>query len=313
MAEKCLVSNIQRYSTNDGPGIRSLVILMGCNMKCFWCHNPETLSGKNVIYWRAVSCVQCGLCLESCPRDAIRPPIPVEESRMEGSTYYKIDKSKCDNCMKCVEACHFGALEPAAKLMTTGDVIDEVMRDELFYKNSGGGMTIGGGEPTVHPRFLMELLKKGKEKGLHICLDTNGAASWKIYEETLPYVDIYLVDIKNMDSEIHRRGTGVGNEDVLESIRRLSAAGATIYARVPVIYDFNDFDENFDKIGKFLKSLPNPVAEVDLLPFHNYCQNKYRWLGIDWPLEEEEAMENIECEEFKEIIETYVDKCTIGG
>jgi len=197
--------------------------------------------------------------------------------------------------------------------MTVDEVLDEVIRDEPFYKNSGGGMTVGGGEPTVHPEFLVELLRKGKEMGLHICLDTNGIASWEIYEKTLPFVDIYLVDIKNMDSEEHIRGTGAGNEKVLENIRKLSEAGAAIRIRVPVIYDFNDFDENFEKMGEFLKSLPNPVEGVDLLPFHNWCQDKYDWLGIDWPLEDEEAMDPIEVEDFKKIMESYEINCIIGG
>lgn len=313
MAEKCLVARIQRWATNDGPGIRTLVLLTGCNMKCFWCHNPETITGKNLVYWKAQLCVQCGLCLDSCPKGAILPPIPVEEARMEGSTYHKIDRTKCDNCLKCVEACSYEALEPIGNVLTTDDVIDEVIRDEPFYKHSGGGMTVGGGEPTVHPKFLLELLKKGKEKGLHICLDTNGIASWEIYEKTLPFVDIYLLDIKNMDNEEHIRGTGAGNEKVLENIRRLSEAGATMHIRVPVIYDFDDFDENFEMMGEFLASLPNPVKSVDILPFHNWCQNKYRWLGIDWPLEDEEAMDPMEVEGFLEILKSYKINCTIGG
>jgi glycerol dehydratase, cobalamin-independent, small subunit (EC 4.2.1.30) len=313
MVEKCLVAKIQRWAINDGPGIRTLVLLMGCNMKCFWCHNPETISGKNTIYWKKMLCVQCGLCVESCPKKAIYPPIPVEEAREDGSVYHKIDRTLCDNCMKCVDACMHNALESVGKLMTADEVLDEVIRDEPFYKTSGGGMTVGGGEPTVHPEFLVELLRKGKEKGLHICLDTNGIASWKVYEATLPFVNIYLVDIKNMDSKIHAEGTGVGNERVLENIEKLSTAGASIHIRVPVIYDFNDFDENFEKMGKFLASLPNPVECVDLLPFHNWCQDKYSWLGIDWPLADEEAMDPIEVEDFHKILKSYGINCTIGG
>jgi pyruvate formate lyase activating enzyme len=313
MSEKCLVANIQRFSTNDGPGIRTLVILMGCNLKCLWCHNPETISGKNDIYWKSSQCVQCGLCVEHCPKDAIYPPVPIEESRAEGSTYHKIDRTKCDACMKCVESCIYDALLPSGKLLTIDDIIDEVIRDEPFYKNSGGGMTIGGGEPTMHPQFLMKLLKKGKENNLHICLDTNCLASWTIYEKTIPYVDMYLVDMKNMDSSKHAVATGAGNEKILENVKKLSAAGCSIRLRVPVIYDFNDNNENFEQLASFIKNLPNPVDGVDLLPFHNWCQNKYRWLGINWPLEDEESMDIMEVEDFQKIIESNGIKCTTGG
>ncbi len=313
MAEKCLIANIQRFSVHDGPGIRTLVIGVGCNLKCKWCHNPETIPMKNSVYWKSALCVQCGLCIESCPEEAILPPIPVQEARTEGSTYHKIDRSKCTGCLECVETCKFDALVPAAEIKTVDEVLEEVMRDELFYKNSGGGMTLGGGEPTMHPEFMMELLQKAKEKGLHVCLDTNGTAPWGVYEKTLPFVDIYLVDMKNMDSERHKLGTGAGNEKILKNIRKLSESGANIYIRVPVLYDYNDSDENFEQMGKFLKELPKSVLEVDVLPFHNWCQNKYDWLGIYWPLAEEESMDPIECEEFKEIIESYGIKCTIGG
>ena len=252
-------------------------------------------------------------CLEHCPKDAILPPVPIEEARADGSTYHKIDRELCDDCMECVEACIYDALVPAGKLLTIDEVLDEVERDEPFYKNSGGGMTVGGGEPTMHPDFLMELLKQGKERKLHICLDTNCASSWKIYEKTLPYVDMYLVDMKNMDTNMHKKGTAAGNEKILENIKKLSAAGAKIRIRVPVLYDFNDNDENFEKMAKFLNDLPNPVDCVDLLPFHNWCQDKYKWLGMDWPLEEEESMDKMEVEDFYKIIDSHGIPCTIGG
>ncbi|MBL0700926.1 MAG: glycyl-radical enzyme activating protein [Desulfosarcina sp.] len=313
MTEKCLITNMQRFSTNDGPGIRTLVLCVGCNLKCKWCHNPETIPMHNTVFWKSALCVQCGLCIESCPEEAIRPPIPVEEARAEESAYHKIERSKCTDCMKCVEVCDFDALAPVGKMLTVDEVLDEVMRDKLFYKNSGGGLTLGGGEPTMHPKFMLELFQKAKEEGLHICLDTNGTAPWKVYEQTLPFVDFYLVDMKNMDTELHKLGTGAGNEKILENIKKLSEVGAKIIIRVPVMYDYNDTAENFEQMGEFLKGLPNPVHRLDLLPFHNWCQNKYNWMGIYWPLIEEENMDPIECEDFKEILETYGINCTIGG
>jgi len=311
--DQTLISNVQRYSVNDGPGIRTNVFIMGCPLRCAWCHNPENIHASVDVYWKRTLCKQCGLCFSVCPKDAILPPVPVDEAMEDDSTYHKIDRAKCDKCMKCVEVCPYSALSKVGDTVSVKEVLDEVERDAPFYANSGGGMTVTGGEPTTQPEYLLELLEKGKERGLHICLDTSGYSSWDVLEKTMKYVDMYLYDLKHMDTEEHKRMTGVGNELVLENLRKLSEANQTIRIRVPVVPDFNDSLKNMREMAEFLVKLPNPVQGVDLLPFHNWCQDKYRWLDLDWSLRDLESMDPSELEDQKELIESYGLQCTIGG
>ena len=307
-----LITNIQRYSVNDGPGIRTNVFIKGCPLNCAWCHNPEGLSFETEIYWKRSLCVQCGKCMTVCPLDAVYPPIPPEEAK-ESETYYKINKKKCNKCMKCVEICPYEALSIVGEDKTIEAVIDEVKRDFPFYLNSGGGITVTGGEPTTAPEYVLELLQEAKKNGLHVCLDTSGYCDWSILEKFSPYVDIFLYDLKHMDSGEHYRMTGVKNEIILENLYKLSKLDKDIRIRVPVIPDFNDSKKNIQDMTTFLKSLPNPVQGVDLLPFHNWCQEKYHWLGKKWSMLEVESIDPFEVEPLRNIIEAEGIKTTIGG
>ncbi len=313
MEEKGLITSIQRFSVNDGPGIRTNVFLKGCPLHCEWCHNPECISPHLQIYWKRMLCEQCGLCLSVCPQDAINPPIPVDEARSDESTYHKIIREKCNNCMKCVEVCPYEALSVAGKYVTVAEVIDEVERDALFYANSGGGMTVSGGEPTVQPGFVRELLKQARGKGIHTCLDTSGHCSWDVLEDLMEYVDMFLYDLKHLDPAEHKRKTGVGNELILENLKKLSAAKKDIRIRIPLIPGYNDHPEYMKSVALFLKDLPYPVNGIDLLPFHNWCQDKYRWLGIKWSLEDLEATDPAEVEPLKDLLDAYGFNTTIGG
>lgn len=307
-----LVTNTQRFSVNDGPGIRTNVFIKGCHLYCSWCHNPECINPSVGIYWKRTLCQQCGTCLTVCPREAVHPPIPVEEAR-ESDTYYKIDLQKCDKCMKCVEACPYGALTKVGEPLSIEEMLNEVERDFPFYVNSGGGLTVTGGEPADQPEYVLELLKKGKERGLHICLDTSGHCPWDVLEGMLDYVDIFLYDLKQLDTNKHKKATGVGNELILANLKRLLGAGATVWIRIPVIPGFNDSPEYIESVAQFLKGLSPPVERVDLLPFHNYCQEKYRWLGLDWKFGETESLDQSEVEPLKDILESHGIPTTIGG
>ncbi len=282
MKERVLITDIAKFSLNDGPGFRTNVFIKGCSMKCEWCHNPETIAGYPEIYWKRRLCVQCGACLEVCPRDAINPPIEPELSNCEGSTYQKINRAKCDNCMKCVDACLYKALEVVGKPMSISEILDVVEQDKPFYESSGGGMTLSGGEPTLHAAFALELLKEAKKREIHVCLDTNGYCDFSILEEFAKYTDIFLFDLKHLDPVKHLEKTGVRNEIILKNLELLCKTDSDIWLRIPVVPGFNDSIEFHTQASAFLASLPRHVNRVDLIPFHNYCQDKYSWLGKDW-------------------------------
>ncbi|MDA3897787.1 MAG: glycyl-radical enzyme activating protein [Desulfobacteraceae bacterium] len=291
MKNQVLVSDIQKFAANDGPGFRTLVFLKGCPLQCTWCHNPETKASTPEIYWKSRLCVQCGACLEVCPNNAILPPTPPHVARSKDSTYHKIVRDRCDGCMACVDACQYDALTVAGKSITVDEILDEVEKDRPFYNNSGGGLTLSGGEPTFHADFAMQILKSAKERGIHVCLDTNGFCEWEVLRKMVETVDIVLFDLKHMDSAIHKQYTGVGNEKILDNLRRLLEIGADTWVRIPVIPGFNDSKAFHECASEFLSNIKGQISRVDLLPFHNWCQDKYRWLGIDWALKDTEAIE----------------------
>jgi pyruvate formate lyase activating enzyme len=313
MEGQVLITDIQKFAVNDGPGFRTNVFLKGCPMKCLWCHNPETIAPDPEIYWKNRLCHQCGLCLDVCPNNAINPPISPEESQNGTVAYHKIIRERCDRCMKCVDACPYNALTIVGKPMSVIEIIDEVEKDRPFYDNSGGGMTLSRGEPTAHPEISAKLLKEAKKRGLHTCLDTNGFCSWETLEKLIVDVDVILYDIKHLDPEIHKKATGVTNDIVLRNLESLAKTGKEIWIRIPVIPGFNDSMEFHAQASQYIAGLEGKITRVDLIPFHNYCQDKYNWLGLDWSLKHEEAIEP----SFLEILaDFYREKglpTTIGG
>jgi pyruvate formate lyase activating enzyme len=282
-------------------------------MRCAWCHNPETVAPYPELYWKRRLCTQCGKCLDACPRDAIEPPILPEEALDGESAYHKIIRSRCDRCLKCVEACLYQALEIVGRPMSAEEILAEALQDKPFYDNSGGGLTLSGGEPTAHADFTLRLLRRAREMGLHTCLDTSGFCEWEVLREIARSADIVLYDLKHLDPEQHRQKTGADNRLILGNLARLAETGREIWIRIPVIPDFNDSLEFHARAAAFLAALPGRVERVDLLPFHNWCQDKYGWLGVDWELREAESLDPI----FLEIpAESYREKglaVTIGG
>lgn len=313
MEDQVLVTDIQRFSVNDGPGFRTNVYLKGCPLRCTWCHNPETLATWPEIYWKRRLCVQCGKCLDACPRDAIVPPIDPEAAQSEDSGYYKILLDRCDRCMRCVDACLYDALEVAGRPLSVQEILEEVERDKPFYENSGGGMTLSGGEPTLHPRFAGELLAGARARGIHTCLDTNGYCEWDVLLGLSRLADIVLFDLKHMDPVEHKKGTGVENGLILQNLSRLSETGSELWVRIPVIPGFNDSIGLHEQASAFLAGLPGGIARVDLLPYHNWCQDKYGWLGRDWRLRETESLDPVFLEIHAEVYRARGLKTTIGG
>ena len=313
MSEGVLITQIQKFAVNDGPGFRTNVFLKGCNLRCKWCHNPETQSLTKELYWKRRLCVQCGACLDVCPNDAINPPIAPEEAQSEGSTYHKVIFECCDYCMKCVDACKFGALEIVGNQMSVDEVLDEVEQDRPFYDNSGGGMTISGGDPLVHLEFTHMLLDGANNRGLHICVDTAGHCPWSDLEGVVKKADIILYDLKHLDSSEHERMTGVPNELILENLSKLVGSGVKVWLRIPVIPEFSDSYEYHERVSEFLLGLPGSLERIDLLAFHNWCQDKYDWLGLDWDMGRYESIDPAEIEPFIEIYEGKGLRATLGG
>lgn len=302
-----LITNIQRFSINDGPGVRTTVFFKGCPLKCPWCHNPETINPDAEFFYVKEKCVRCGQCAEVCPVGAITPPGPNGE-------YPVRDREKCNLCLKCVEVCPAGALVRVGNRLTIDEVMKEVKSDEVFYKSSGGGMTISGGEVLMHPEFATELLKEAKDFFIHTCIDTSGYAEWEDVEKVLRYVDMVLLDIKHMDDELHKKATGVSNGLILNNARKMASKGVKIRIRVPIIPGFNDTDENIERVAIFAKELGASVVGVDIMPYHNWAERKYEQLDREYLLKGMPALTSEEVEDFVEIFKKHgFGDVTIGG
>lgn len=262
------VTNIQRYSVNDGYGIRTIVFLAGCSMRCAWCQNPETMrAGEPVVMFTGDSCGGCGACLPACPNGAIR----------QNGKGLVFDRSLCTSCFACVDVCYFGARKTSAKEMTPDEAFAEVMKDAAFYRRSGGGLTLSGGEPLLQPAFCRELLRRTKEAGFHTAMETAGNVSRQSLAAVVPHTDLFLYDVKLLDEAKHRKATGVSNKAVIANLEFLVETGIETIVRIPLIPDVNDGEE-FDRIADFVASHPG-LGELHILPYHTLGVSKYEQLG----------------------------------
>jgi pyruvate formate lyase activating enzyme len=262
-----LVFDIQRFSVHDGPGIRTTVFLKGCRLDCPWCSNPESKSSYLSLMVREIKCRRCGSCEDSCPEGAIT--LSEDEGR-------KIDWARCNRCLRCVDACKYGSLNACGRYMQVEEVVSEVVADRVFYETSNGGVTFSGGEALLQIPFLRSLLAACKDERLHTVLDTSGCAPWQEMESVLRFVDLVLYDVKHLDPLEHRRMMGVGNELILENLRRAAKTNAT-WLRVPLIAGFNDSEEHIRSVIRLAKEVG--AQKLSLLPYHEGGESKSRQIG----------------------------------
>lgn len=272
---KGLVSRIQRFSTGDGPGIRSTVFLKGCNLACAWCHNAELMARENELRFTESNCAECRTCVRVCPNGAWT---------LDESGERAFDPSRCEVCGTCAASCSYDAVGTVARWTEAGEVLETLLRDREYYRNSGGGITASGGEPLLQHRFVREVFEGARAASVHTTLDTAGCVSWRHFEELLPVTDLFLLDLKSMDSEIHLQWTGVPNELILENARRLAEAGVDLLVRIPVVPGVNDGDGHMLRCAEFLAGLAR-LRAVELLPYHDLGVGKMKLLHRPLPQE----------------------------
>jgi len=269
-----LVFNVQRFSTEDGPGIRTTVFLKGCPLHCAWCHNPEGLRPNPDLVWYDTRCVGAKECIQVCAEKALT---------LTGAGM-QINREKCTVCGACVEACPSGALETIGRRWTPEEMMEELLSDQVFYETSDGGVTFSGGEPMLQLDFLRQVFPLCRDAGLHVALDTCGAVPWEKFESVLPWVNLALYDLKIIDRTRHRAATGIINDDVLENARQLSAHGVPMWIRTPVIPGYTDDQENILAIAGFIRDALPTVQRWDLLAYTDLGRPKYHRLDRKYPL-----------------------------
>jgi pyruvate formate lyase activating enzyme len=299
--EKGLVFNIQQFSVHDGPGIRTTVFMKGCPLHCLWCSNPESQNIFPDLMVRDIRCKGCGACVEVCPQGAVT--ITLEQGR-------KIDRGRCNRCLLCVPVCIYRSLNSCGTYMDVGEVMGEVLKDRLFYKNSGGGVTLSGGEVLLQDRFVGQLLEQCKREGLHTALDTSGYGSWEILAALLPFVDLLLFDLKHLDSSEHKRTTGVGNQRILGNLEKASRM-VPVWLRIPLIAGFNDSEEHVKKIAALGRRID--AQKISFLPYHEGGKSKNEQLGRSYPLPEAKAPQEEHIETLQDIIEKEGIKVSVGN
>ncbi|MCX5677184.1 MAG: glycyl-radical enzyme activating protein [Planctomycetota bacterium] len=283
--ESGLVFNIQKYSIQDGPGIRTTVFLKGCPLDCWWCHNPEGQSPEPEITVIEGRCMRCGECRRVCVRGPVRPPVLGGGSPAAAGCGPAGEPAACTLCGKCVEACPTGARQMVGRRMNAAEVLAEVLKDRVFYEESGGGVTFSGGEPLRQPRFLKALLQACRDAGLHTAVDTCGFAPKEDLLAVAPLADLFLYDLKFMDESRHARFTGASNVSILDNLRALGGIHGNIWIRVPIIPGLNDSARELEALARCAASVPG-VRQVNVLPYHGAGAYKSPRVGRAYRLQE---------------------------
>jgi pyruvate formate lyase activating enzyme len=299
-----IVTNIQRFSIHDGPGIRTTVFLKGCNLRCYWCHNPETWRPKPELQVFPDKCIGCGACLTVCPNDA--------HVMVDGEKTFI--RERCTACGACADQCYAEALVIVGEEMTVDAVMEEVLADRPFYENSGGGVTLSGGEPALQLDFAYAILARAKAEGIHTAIETDANYPWERLARLLEVTDLVMTDIKHMDTEIHQAVTGVPNARIQDNHRRLMATNVPVIFHTPVVPTVNATAEQIGAIAAYVRELTDlrearestaPPPRLELLPFHKLAADKYRSLGLQYEALDLTPPTKEEMASFVEVAQTH--------
>lgn len=293
------IFNIQKYSIYDGYGIRTLVFLKGCPLRCKWCSNPEGISNGFQIMFRKDQCINCGACVNVCPQKIHTI------AREKDSPIHKIDRNiPCNGCGECAHRCLKGALSVAGKDISVEETVKNILQDSMFYWRSGGGVTFGGGEATMQSEFLLKTVKECKKNGIHTALETCGFTDWSVMKELIEHVDLFLYDLKHIDSLEHKKLTGQGNEKILKNLEHLFENGAHIIVRMPLVKGYNDSHNVLADSMKYIERISKDqnLDGIDILPYHKLGINKYRQLDMEYTITKDLSYSDDELEVLKEFM-----------
>lgn len=287
MPKDGFIFDIQPFSLHDGPGTRTTVFMQGCPLRCKWCHNPESQPFEGALLFYPARCIGCGACAEVCPEG--------------GSIRTARHTDGCTLCGKCAESCYAEAVKRSGRKITADELFEEAARDRELFAQSGGGVTFSGGEPLMQAEFIAPVMRRLKNAGIHIAVETSLCVKWESVEQVLGLVDLFFADIKCVTPETHIAGVGADNGLILENIRRLSAAGANMILRTPVVPGFNADEEEIARIGRFICGLTGRHS-AELLAYHGMCAPKYAALGREFPSEGTREPERAELERYTGIL-----------
>ncbi|MBE9489337.1 MAG: glycyl-radical enzyme activating protein [Bacteroidetes bacterium] len=303
MDKSPLIFDIKKYAINDGPGIRITIFFKGCALSCKWCHNPESIPVEQQKMFSSDKCIGSQECIKHCPNEALTLT----------SNGIVTNTDICAMCGKCAEVCPTKAIEMTGELMPIEQVMSQIKREVVLMDTSGGGVTISGGEPLLHHKYLIKLLDACGKEGIHRCIDTTGFSSTKVLLEVAAKSEHFLYDLKMMDAEKHKKWTGVSNVKILENLQILAAGGMAMNIRIPLIKGVNDDDDNIYKSAKFIANLKGNQPIVNILPFHNIAAKKYEKLGAYYDKGVMDEPDSKRVNEILEIFTMYSINVRIGG
>ncbi|MFC1931275.1 glycyl-radical enzyme activating protein [Chloroflexota bacterium] len=302
--KKGVIFSLERYAIYDGPGIRSIVFLKGCPLNCLWCQNPEGKETRPQLMFFSDKCTGCARCASVCPNEAV--------NMVEGKS--SVNRDKCQQCFKCVEVCPNEARQITGRIVGCEEIMAEVMKDKAFYRRSGGGITLSGGDPLMQPDFAAEILRQCKEKDIHTTVETSGFADYNDFINVLKYTDFLYCDIKHMNSKEHKAGVGVGNEIILDNLKKISRNvtlnDMSLVVRVPVVPGYNDSKRNIFDTVAFARELKK-VHKIELLPYNKLGVLKYERLGKKYMLPDIDIPAQESLNELKEMVEACNIECEV--